>query len=107
MNKTTKNLYKIEDAVAHVLTTNQTAQNNDFILYKEVCRMMNPVFLSFTFSQAMDEAMYMDMPVFESVRRARQKLQHRAPILYGTHIRNRQKRLQKQEAYKEFARDEK
>lgn len=98
------NLYKVMDTVKEVLIENKESQNNDFILYRDVCKKINPAFLSLTFNMAMNEANYMNMPPFESVRRSRQLLQKKAPILYGVYIPNRKKSLKKQEQYKEFAR---
>lgn len=105
MNNNTKNLYSIKEVVSNILIENDAARDNDCLLYKEVCRKMNPSFLRLNFETAMDNAMFMNMPTFESVRRARQKLQHEAPLIYGTHHeRCKFARLKKQEEYLEFAR---
>lgn len=98
------NLYRIKEKVKEVLLENKEAQTDDFILYNEVCKRIDPAFTALTFNTAMKKASGMNMPPFESVRRSRQILQSEAPIIYGVYIPNRKRSLQKQEEYREFAR---
>lgn len=98
-------LYTVKDIVEQILWMNTDARENDMILYKEVCRKMNPDFLNLSFGDAMDKALAMGMPTTESVRRCRQKLQHEAPLFFGSHSRRcNVARAKKQKEYREFAR---
>lgn len=71
MNK----LYKVEDTVKEVLNEVPAARDDDFVLLAHVYYKLNPEIVSTPFNIVMLGHKEYGLPYFESVSRARRKLQ--------------------------------
>lgn len=71
MNK----LYKVEDIVYQVLKENEMARKDDFVLVAEVYNKIQPLIFNVSFNQVMLAHKELGLPYFESISRARRKLQ--------------------------------
>ena len=74
-------LYETKELVKEVLEENERARNSDNELYIEVCYRINPSVLRIPFEDVIGCLADYNLPPFESVRRARQKLQAERPEL--------------------------
>lgn len=74
-------LYEIKEQVNQILEENENARNSDNKLYIEVCNRVNPSALRLPFADVIGNLADYNLPPFESVRRARQKLQAAHPEL--------------------------
>lgn len=68
-------LFELTDTVYKILKTRKRARDNDDILYIAVCKTLNPKVMSTNFEDVMRHRVKYGIPVYESVRRVRQKLQ--------------------------------
>lgn len=73
--KTTKALVK------SILENKKDTRNSDTLLYLEIAKMKNPQVLNQTFGGVLLWLEKYNLPPFESVRRARQKVQAECPWL--------------------------
>lgn len=81
---------------------NPSCRDSDNLLYYKVCETINPSALSLPFNEVILNTKKYGFPIFESVRRARQKIQRENPNLASSKAVKEQK--QKNEAdYKAFA----
>ena len=71
MNK----LYRVEETVKEFLINNPETRDNDTLLQKLVMIKINPDIANMPFSYVMDNRTNLGLPPFESIRRARAKLQ--------------------------------
>ena len=67
--------------VKSILTSKEDARNSDMLLYLEVAKQINPQVLNQTFGGVLLWLEKYNLPPFESVRRARQKVQAECPWL--------------------------
>ena len=96
-------LEKIQDIVELKLSENEVLRDNDNMLYVGVLEYIKPEVTKRPFwAVMMDEP---SLPCFESVRRARQKLQAAKPWLRGEEA-VRRFRADNEEIYREYARKE-
>ena len=72
MNK----LYKVEDIVYQVLKEVPEARKDDFVLVAEVYNKINPEIKYLKFSEVMLAHKELGLPYFESISRARRRLQN-------------------------------
>lgn len=82
MGKATE-LKNTTELVKEILTTCPEARNSDDYLYLKVCQRINGICLSLPFYQIMMNRSQYGYPIYESVRRSRQKLQAKFPELAG------------------------
>ena len=71
MNK----LYKVEDIVYQVLKEVPEARKDDFVLVAEVYNRIQPLIFNVPFNQVMLAHKELGLPYFESISRARRRLQ--------------------------------
>lgn len=71
MNK----LYKVEDIVYQVLKEVPEARKDDFVLVTEVYNRIQPLINNVSFNQVMLAHKELGLPYFESISRARRRLQ--------------------------------
>ena len=71
MNK----LYKVEDIVYQVLKEVPEARKDDFVLVAEVYNKIQPLIFNVSFNQVMLAHKELGLPYFESISRARRRLQ--------------------------------
>lgn len=74
-------LNTIKALVKTVLEENERARNSDMLLYYEVCKRINKSALESPFAYVILRLEALRLPPFESVRRARQKVQAEYPHL--------------------------
>lgn len=95
--KTTTNLVK------QILTDFPQARNSDDFLYYKVCERTNDRLVHLSFSTIMLDRKRYGFPAFESVRRARQKIQANYPELAGC-SKVKDQRMLNIETFREYAR---
>lgn len=76
-----RDLYKVADIVKDILQENETARANDKVLYYEVCKRLNNSVLDEKLGDVLLTSGGYDVPQFESVGRARRKIQAQFPEL--------------------------
>ena len=74
-------LYETKELVKQVLEENERTRNSDNELYIEICYRINPHVMYMPFADVLSQLAEFSLPPFESVRRARQKLQAENPDL--------------------------
>ena len=72
-----KDIKKISRVVFMILTKNPAARDSDNTLYEEVCTFYNPHAMNSPFGYVLSHSKDLGIPKFESVRRARQKIQEK------------------------------
>ena len=95
-------LYETKELVKQVLEENEAARNSDNELYAEICYRVNPSVMRLPFEEVIRYLAGYGLPPFESVRRARQKLQAECPDLRANDEVGLF-RAENETAYKEFA----
>lgn len=75
---------KLEELVKSALIKNKSARENDHMLYIEVAYMINPALVNINFVANFMEAKRNGLPNFESVSRAKRKIQEENPELKGS-----------------------
>lgn len=75
---------EVKDYVYNILKEIPEARNSDENLYLRVCMAINPNAVQQPFWHVMMNRNGYDLPPFESIRRARQKLQSTFPELAGS-----------------------
>lgn len=93
-------LEKIEDVVLDVLTRNVKARSDDFILYGSVLQKMG-IDIKLSFIQLFKNHTFYNLPAFESVTRARRKIQSTRADLTSKKVKEQRSGLEK--VYKDFA----
>ena len=99
MNK----LYKVEDIVYQVLQEIPEARKDDFVLVAEVYNKINPEIKYCNFNQVMLAHKELKLPYFESISRARRRLQSIFEELRPSK-EVQDARLEEQLVYREYAR---
>ena len=98
-----RNIHQTTMTVLQVLKAVPEARNSDDLLYIQVCSRMNPEALTMPFCQVLARRKELGLPVFESVRRSRQKLQKKHPELAGCEEVEEQRKAN-EEIVREYAR---
>ena len=99
MNK----LYKVEDIVYQVLKEVPEARKDDFVLVAEVYNKIQPLINNVSFNQVMLAHKELGLPYFESISRARRRLQNIFEELKPSK-EVQEARLEEQLIYREYAR---
>lgn len=76
-----KNMQKIEWIVECTLRSSKAAREDDFLLICMVYKEINETTLCKNFEYVMKNHQYLGLPSFESITRARRKLQNQYPLL--------------------------
>ena len=97
-------LFEIKSLVKDILEDNEKARNSDNILYAQICYTIKPSVAQIPFGEVMVNLDRYGLPPFESVRRARQKLQAERPDLRPCD-EVELFRAENETAYKEFAKN--
>ncbi len=87
------------EKVKAVLERDQRARDDDFILYLDICKTYTnvPVW-AMSFEDALVNHVFHGLPSYESITRARRKMQEQHPELRGEKY---QMRMERQEEYRE------
>lgn len=96
-------LKNTSDLVKEVLQDVQETRSSDDLLYIEVCGRINPTATSFPFQEILRHRKDLGFPPFESVRRARQKIQQHSPELCATEEAEGYRTVE-EEKYRSYAR---
>lgn len=91
---------KIRDIVSDCLAENVNARNSDWVLYKDVCRKMGIKIADITVEQMCDNSRI--FPSWESVTRARRKLQEMEMYL-ATEVVQKNRKVQERNYREEYA----
>lgn len=98
-------LRSLKDRVYSILCDKKITRCNDDLLYYEVCSEIaaeqGVTLNGISFYEMMHRSRVMGFPIYESVRRARQKVQAENPELKE----NLQDRLESEKSFRAFARD--
>ena len=89
--------------VKEILKEFPQARNSDDYLYCKVCEKKGNIYLNLPFWKVMLNRKMYGIPGFETVRRARQKIQETCPELAGCDAVEGQRMLN-EEVFREFAR---
>lgn len=105
-----KKLLKITELVKGILEENEETRDDDNLLWLEAIRetayKRDCVYvLDWSIAGLMNNIRNLHLPTFESVSRARRKLQEKYPELRGEE-KARKEREKREEIYKEYARNE-
>lgn len=92
-------IYKVKDIVETLLETKPMTRDDDDLLYLEIIR--NAGVSGVSVDHFLQNRRAMEIPPFESVRRARQKVQAEHPELKGTRV---EERKEAEEVFYDFAR---
>lgn len=76
-----KDLKRIEDIVKKVLTDDEQTREDDALLFIKVCQELNGAVLNHAFGFVLENFSTYGLPKYESVGRARRKLQAACPEL--------------------------
>ena len=101
MNKLNE-LRKTKDVVTDILEQNTRARNDDAYLYLLVVKEFNSVAPDYPLELFLTDPMFNDIPCFETVRRARQRVQALRPEL-ASDKRIEKLRHEQEQDYKAFA----
>lgn len=99
------NLNTIYDIVKVILIQDEAARSSDDYLYHQVCLRINKDILSLPFGHVLTNFNTYNVPCYESVGRARRKVQAQYPELKANK-KVQEYRLENEVAYEEFARNE-
>lgn len=89
--------------VKDILQKNPLARNSDTYLYIEVMMRLNPHATKMPFGMVWKNLQDLGLPCYDTVTRARRKVQAEHPELQGSE-RVRHFRAEREEEYKEYAR---
>ena len=98
-----KELKNTTALVKELLEKEPATRNSDDYLYLKVCQKINGICLNLPFHQILLNRSKYGYPAFESVRRARQKVQEKHPELSGS-ILVKAERLNNEETFRQYAR---
>lgn len=90
----------IRDMVKTILTDEPKTRDDDFLLIAEVYRKYYDI-SSMDFLSVLDNHKELGLPSFESIRRSRQWLQAKFPLLYGASGEARKIRRAEFDVYRE------
>lgn len=92
----------VENLVKQALIKNISARDDDHLLYIEVVYIIDPALVNVNFKMNFQNARQLGLPPFESVSRARRKLQEKYPELRATSkVENARK--EKQMEFEEYS----
>lgn len=92
----------VENLVKQALIKNKSARDDDHLLYIEVVYIIDPALVNVNFMMNFKSAKQLGLPPFESVSRARRKLQEKYPELRATSkVENARK--EKQMEFEEYS----
>lgn len=92
----------VEKLVKQALIKNKSARDDDHLLYIEVVYIIDPGLVNVNFMMNFKNARQLGLPPFESVSRARRKLQEKYPELRATSkVENARK--EKQMEFEEYS----
>ena len=92
----------VEKLVKQALIKNKSAREDDHLLYIEVVYIIDPALVNVNFVMNFKNARQLGLPPFESVSRARRKLQKKYPELRATSkVENARK--EKQMEFEEYS----
>lgn len=92
----------VENLVKQALIKNKSARDDDHLLYIEVVYIIDPGLVNVNFMMNFKNARQLGLPPFESVSRARRKLQEKYPELRATSkVENARK--EKQMEFEEYS----
>lgn len=92
----------VENLVKQALIKNKSAREDDHLLYIEVVYIIDPGLVNVNFMMNFKNARQLGLPPFESVSRARRKLQEKYPELRATSkVENARK--EKQMEFEEYS----
>lgn len=99
-----KNIRKLETIVKEVMVKQEATRSDDFLLVASVCRLLCPGIMGETFIAVLNDHKKYGLPSFESITRARRKLQAEYKGLEAT---NRMKavRAEAEEEFRNYAND--
>lgn len=97
-------LNKTKDLVKSVLESKPATRNSDDVLYIEVCKTINPLYVDLPFWKILQSRKSYGFPPYESVRRARQKLQSDYPELAANENVEAQRAIN-EDKYRAFAKE--
>lgn len=97
-----KQLNKVKELVKNILTESENTRNSDDLLYITVCKRINPIAASLPFYMVLGNRKEYGIPSFESVSRARRKIQEENPDLCGTDTVEAYRKVN-EETFREFA----
>ena len=86
-------------SVKKILLENPATRDDDMLLYASFCATFNLVSPDANFYEVMSTAKKNGLPSYESVTRARRKVQEMEPYLGGKH---RKERKEEAEEYRQF-----
>lgn len=92
----------VENLVKQALIKNKSARDDDHLLYIEVVYIIDPALVNVNFMMNFKSAKQLGLPPFESVSRARRKLQEKYPELRAT-SKVEKARQEKQIEFEEYA----
>lgn len=96
-------LQQTSKLVKQILIEDEHARSSDMYLYLKVCKRLNPSALFKPFMAVVAHLKDHNLPPFETVRRARQKIQEKCPELSAVdEVENARAELETE--YREFAR---
>ena len=79
-----KNMRKLENIVKYVLEESSEARDDDFLLIFKVYKAINESVIYKDFRQVMRDHVELKLPSFESITRARRKVQKEYPELQSS-----------------------
>ena len=92
----------VEKLVKQALERNKETRENDHKLYIEVAYIINPALANVNFKMNFEHAKEVGLPPFESVSRARRKIQEKYPELRAN-IEVKNARVEKQIEFEDYA----
>lgn len=99
-----KTIKKIEERVLNILLVYPDARGSDFVLYARYLQEYNPELKDTGLIYALTEAKRLNMPNYETITRARRKVQEKLPDLKPTKTTQR-RRAASERAFREYARE--
>ena len=96
-------LKQTKQLVSFILSKYEDARNSDMILYLRVCEIRNERALTMPFYEVLQNLKELNLPPFESVRRARQKIQEENAVFDADEIIQKY-RAENETEYRDFAR---
>lgn len=103
MNNMTLQLYTIQEMVEQILVSCPETRSSDDLLVDRIYHQFYGINKSTPFHEVMLKRSTLGLPAYESIRRARQRLQQNHEFLRGDK-RTEELRLKAQEGYLEYAR---
>ena len=97
-----RDMRKLENIVRHVLEESREARDDDFLLIFKVYKIINESVIYKDFRQVMRDHAEFRLPSFESITRARRKIQKECPELRSSK-RSREIRAAEQDAFYDYA----